>query len=535
MTFPPHFWVAYRLNIVLSYIFVMYFRAPFYSTRGVVSSESPLASSVGANVLRLGGNAVDAAVATAFTLGVVLPHLSGLGGDFFAILRDPNGNVHVINGSGYSPKALTVDYLRGLGFESMPVHGVHSITVPGMVDGLYGLWRAFGSMEWGKLLEPSIRIAGEGFPAHRGFCRALRNLGGELIKDYGSRVTYRLDEGFPNEGDILSFKGLAEALKLIAEDARSFYEGDIAVKIVDYIRSLGGTMDLDDLRYYHSEFQKPIKVGYRGWQIYEMPPNSQGVTTLHILKLIEYSNFMNIPILSMERVQNILDAAIKAYAVRDMYVGDPRFMHKDVDELLSEEFIEAMKSGSISGSIHASFMDADTTYFAIADDKGYLISCIQSVFHNFGSYITEPTYNITLNSRGSSFTFLDGHVNRLEPRKKPLHTLSALLLNYGSRWMAMGLSGGHFRPLLHAQIVNGIVDYGLNPQLAIETPRFRWELGSDVVECERGYSLGELKKFKCKIIDYPSRMGVAAIVEVRDRLKVGYADIRGDGLPIGLE
>ncbi|MEM1549803.1 MAG: gamma-glutamyltransferase family protein [Candidatus Methanomethylicia archaeon] len=513
----------------------MYLRAPFYSVHGVVASESPLASSIGANILRSGGNAIDATVAVGFTLGVVLPHLSGLGGDFFAIIRDPNGNVHVINGSGYSPKNLTVDYMRNLGFTSMPIHSVYSITIPGMVDGLYGLWRAFGSMEWSDLLAPSIKLAEEGFPAHRSFCRALRNFSGELIKDIGSRTTYCLDAGFPNEGDILSFKGLAQALRLIAEDARNFYEGDIAVKIVDYIKSLGGVMELDDLKYYHSEFQQPIKIDYKGWSIYEMPPNSQGITTLHILKLIENVMFSSIPLLSMDRVQCILEASVKAYKVRDHYVSDPRFMSVSVDKLLSEEFLENLRKQDINDRGYTLPSQSDTTYFAIADDKDYIVSCIQSIFHNFGSYITEPTYNITLNSRGSSFTLTDNHVNKLEPMKKPLHTLSATLINYGSRWMAMGLSGGHLRPLLHAQIINCILDYGLHPQLALETPRFRWEPGGINVECEKGYISGELKGFKYRIIDYPSRIGVASIVEVRDKLKIGYTDIRGDGLPIGLE
>ncbi|MEM2137357.1 MAG: gamma-glutamyltransferase family protein [Candidatus Methanomethylicia archaeon] len=513
----------------------MYLRAPFYSTHGVVASESPLASSIGANILRAGGNAVDASVAMGFALGVTLPHLSGLGGDFFAILRDPNGNIHFINGSGYSPKNLNVDYMCSLGFTSMPTHHVHSITIPGMVDGFYGLWRAFGSMEWKKLLEPSIRLADEGFPAHRSFCRALRNLRGELIKDAGSRITYRLDEDLPNEGDILSFKGLSQALRLIAEDPRNFYEGDIGMKIVDYIKSLGGVMELDDLKYYHSEFQQPIKVNYKGWDVYEMPPNSQGITTLHILKLIENISFSTIPLLSMDRVQHILEASVKAYSVRDKYVGDPRFMTISIEELLSENFINDLKKHNISDFSSTFTSNGDTTYFALTDDEGYIVSCIQSIFHNFGSYITEPTYNITLNSRGSSFTFIDNHVNRLEPRKKPLHTLSATLINYGSRWMAMGLSGGHLRPFLHSQIINCIIDYGLHPQVALETPRFRWEPGSNNVECERGFGVDGLKGFKYKIIDYPSRIGVAAMVEVKDKLKIGYTDIRGDGLPIGLE
>jgi len=512
----------------------MYFRAPFYSTRGVVASEHPLASVVGVNVLRSGGNAVDACVAVGFALSVVLPHLSGLGGDFFAILRDPNDNIYVVNGSGWSPRNLTVDYMRGLGFESMPIHSVYSITVPGMVDGLYGLWRRFGSLDWSELIRPAIKIASEGFPASRSLCRAIGVLSDRLAGDYGSRVTY-LGNGVPSEGDIIGFKGLGKALELIADDARSFYEGDVAVRIVDYLKSLGGVMDLDDFRNYRHEFQEPIKIGYRGRIVYEMPPNSQGVTTLHLIKLLEDFDFSRMDSKSVDRIRIFIEAAKIAYYVRDRFVGDPKFMAVTVDDLLSHEFIGDMKKMEIKDLNNSFSRDADTTFYAIADNEGWLLSCIQSIFHHFGSYITEPTYNITLNSRASSFTLNDDHVNRLEPNKKPLHTLSAVILKDDLRWMAIGLSGGHYRPLLHAQLLNSVIDYGMHPQEAIEHPRFRWLPFSDEIEYELGYEGESLSGFELKALNYPSRAGVAALVELRGKLRAGYTDIRGDGMAIGLE
>ncbi|RLE53472.1 MAG: gamma-glutamyltransferase [Candidatus Methanomethylicota archaeon] len=512
----------------------MYFRAPFYSTRGVVASEHSLASVVGMNVLRRGGNAVDACVATSFTLSVVLPHLSGLGGDFFAILRDPDGKIYVVNGSGWSPRRLTIDYMRELGFKSMPTHDVYSITIPGLVDGLYGLWRRFGSLDWSELVRPAIKIAGGGFPASRSLCRAIRVLSGKLIRDCGSRITY-LGNGVPSEGDIIAFKGLAEALKLIADDARNFYEGDIAVKIVDYLKSLDGVMDLDDFRSYHHEFQEPIKIDYRGRTVYEMPPNSQGVTTLHLIKLLEDFDFSGIDSKSIDRIKLFIEAAKIAYHVRDKFVSDPKFIAVTVDDLLSHKFIDNMKKMEVKDLNNASSGNGDTTFYAIADGEGWLLSCIQSIFHNFGSYITEPTYNITLNCRAASFKLNDNHVNKLEPNKKPLHTLSAILLKDDSRWMAIGLSGGHYRPLLHVQLLNSIIDYGMHPQVAIEHPRFRWIPFSDKIEYELGYKGGSLSGFKLKTLNYPSRMGVAAMVELREKLKAGYTDIRGDGMAIGLE
>ncbi len=512
----------------------MYFRAPFYSTRGVVASEHPLASVVGANVLRSGGNAVDASVAVGFTLSVVLPHLSGLGGDFFAILRDPSDNIYVINGSGYSPRKLSIEYMRELGFKSMPIHSVHSITIPGMVDGLYGLWKKFGSIDWKKLISPAIKIAKEGFPASRSLCRAIRIFSDKLVEDRGSRITY-LNKGIPSEGDIIGFKGLAKALELIADNARSFYEGDIAVKIVDYLNSLGGIVDLDDFKNYHHEFQSPIKIYYKGKIIYEMPPNSQGITTLHIMKLLEDFDFNKINSKSTDRIKLFIEAAKIAYHIRDRFISDPNFMTVQVDDLLSHKFIRSMRKMKIEKQNANASTNVDTTFYAIADSEGWLLSCIQSIFHHFGSYITEPTYNITLNSRGSSFALVDDHVNKLEPNKKPLHTLSAIILKDDLKWMAIGLSGGHYRPLLHAQILNSIIDYKMHPQVAIEHPRFRWHPFSDKIEYETGYHGKVIDGFKLKALNYPSRMGVAAIVELKGKLRAGYTDIRGDGIPIGLE
>lgn len=463
--------LATKILILLSqYLYSMYFKSPFYSLHGVVASEHPLASMVGAGVLKEGGNAVDAAVAVGFSLSVVLPHLSGLGGDFFALLMDSDGHTYFLNGSGYAPRRLTLDYMLSLGFSSMPAHGVYSISIPGMVDGLYNLWRKFGRLEWGKLVLPSIKIA-HGFPATKSLCKAISNLKDELIKDKGSRETYLVGSRTPSEGDVVSFKGLAKALELISLDPRCFYEGEIAESIVDYINSLGGVLELEDFKDYRSEFGDHISIEYRGRRIYEMPPNTQGITTLHILKLLEGFNLKELRSKSTDRMKITVDAAKIAYNIRDQHVTDARFMGLTVHELLSDKFIETVKT--TLNTTEKEFDDGDTTFFAVADSDGWIVSAIQSIFHNFGSYITEPNFNITLNSRASSFSLDLNHINRLEPRKKPLHTLSAVLMDNGESRTAIGISGGHYRPLFHSQLITNIVDYGLHPQEAIEHPRFQ--------------------------------------------------------------
>jgi gamma-glutamyltranspeptidase/glutathione hydrolase len=509
----------------------MYFKSPFYSLYGVVASEHPLASMVGASVLKDGGNAVDATVAIGFSLSVVLPHLSGLGGDFFALLMDPDGRVYFLNGSGYAPRRLTLDFMLSLKLPLMPAHGVYSISIPGMVDGLYNLWRRFGRLEWSRLVLPSVKLA-HGFPATRSLCNAIDRLKGELMKDKGSRETYLTNYKVPCEGDVLSFKGLAKALELISSNPRCFYEGEIAESIVEYVNSLGGVLELEDFKDYRSEFDNPISIEYRGSRVYEMPPNTQGVTTLHILKLLEDFSLKKFNSKSMDRVKVTVDVARIAYTIRDRYVTDIRFMDLTVGELLSDRFIETMKT--MLGTTVKGFDDCDTTFFAVADNDGWIVAAIQSIFHNFGSYVTEPNFNITLNSRASSFSLDKDHVNRLESRKKPLHTLSAVLMDRGERRMAIGISGGHYRPLFHSQILTNIADYDLHPQEAIEHPRFQWDINTNLIECEEGYSGDSITGYELKKLSYPARMGVAAIVEVRGGLKAGYTDIRGDGLPIGL-
>jgi len=523
----------------------MVYVSPFYSLKAVVASEHPIASAVGANVLRRGGSAVDAAAATAFVLSVVLPHLGGLGGDFFALVRDPDGNISFINGSGPAPKHLSRDLMVELGYNSMPEHGPLTISIPGFVNGVYTLWRKFGFVEWSELLEPAIRLAREGFPTSESLSDTLLTLRDQLSSDYGSRMTYYPMGESPKVGDILKFEGIARAIELIKEDPRSFYEGDIAKKIVSYVKSLGGVIELSDLKDYRAEVSDPIRASYRGCVIYEMPPNTQGITTLHILKILEDVSLHKLCSLSSRRLATFLAAAKVAYKVRDEYVTDPRYMKVSTEQLLSDSFIDELrvrfrevltsrKSEKYGGGAPGKSGGGDTTFFAIADGEGWLVAGIQSLFYPFGSYVTEPTYGITLNSRASSFSLSKDHINCLEPGKKTMHTLSAMIIERGNDVLALGLSGGHFRPLLHAEILTNMVDYFMRPQEAIEHPRFVWHLWSDLVDVEEGYIFEGIEGYIFRKVRYPSRLGVAAAAGIRGKLRAGFTDMRGDGLPIGL-
>ena len=506
---------------------------PFRSLDGVVASEHPLASLIGSRVIER-GNAVDAAVSTSLTLSVTLPHLGGLGGDFFALIKDPEGKVFFVDGAGFSPKALSRELMLEKGFRNMPSHGPLAITVPGIVDGLRVMWERFGSLEWADLVMEVERVAREGFPVSGSLASSVELLRSSLSRDEGSAYTYLKTP--ISEGSVVRFPGLSRALQLIAEDPRSFYEGDIAERISTYIRKAGGVIEPDDFRVFKASLGEPLKGSYRGRAVYEMPPPTQGVTTLHILKLLEQIDLLRFRPESRERVETLLKAAIPSYRARDSYVTNPDHMEVSVEELLSKEFIRRLReefNGASPDSLGCVGGGGDTTFFAVADKEGFLVAGIQSLFYPFGSYVTEPHYGITLNSRASSFSLDPRHVNRLEPRKRTMHTLSAVIIEDGERELVLGLSGGHYRPLLHAQILTNIIDYSMPVQEAIEHPRFIWEVGTRKVVMEEGLE-PSIKGFNVSIRKYPSRLGVAAAVEVKAGVRSGYCDIRGDGLPVGL-
>lgn len=504
------------------------FRVPFYSSEGVVASETTLASSIGVKVLELGGNAVDASVAVSLMLSINIPHLGGLGGDFFALIKDPQGRITFINGSGYAPSSMTLEFIKSLGLKEVPLEGPLSVVVPGMIDGLRVMWEELGSLEWGKIVDLVINSIKKGFPISPSFATALNNFKDVLIKDVGSRKTYYSNIQYYTPGQLVRFDNIVKALDLIKENPRYFYEGDIAIKISEYVRSLGGVISYEDMRNYSASIEEPIKLNLDRITVYEMPPNTQGVTTLQLLKLLEKER-VDKPN-SISRLRMYVNLFKTAYKLRDLYVGDPRYMSVKIDDLLNINSLHD-NSSKQGGDSHT---DGDTTYFALIDREGTIVSGIQSLFYPFGSKITEPTYGVTLNSRASSFNLTPNHPNSLAPLKKPLHTLSAMIVLTEDKEIALGLSGGHFRPQLHAEIFQNMFKYGMNLQEAIEYPRFIWYPGTNTIEFEEGFEEGIIEGHTLRKVKYPSRLGVAAAAEIRGSVKASYVDVRGDGLALGL-
>ena len=537
--------------------------------KGVVASEVAAASGIGAAVLAAGGNAVDAAVATSLALAVTVPHLGGVGGDMFMLYRDPDGRVHYVAGNGQAPRLLTRDLLLGLGWREIPERGPLSPVVPGMLGGVYEAWRRFGSLEWRSLVEPAARLAASGFPAPYSLARAVEAQRGCLAADRGSKI-YLSIEG---PGSPVRLPGLAALLRGVAEDPWILYRGEPAEAIEDYMASTGGLMDTGDLRGYRPDVGEPLKGEAFEATIYETPPPTQGATALHVMYLAEEA-------LAEAGVEEpgpeeaalaVLAASRDAYLVRDALIGDPRYMEVSPHDLADRSKLKALidKAKTVLGSPSGAGGEGkgDTTFFAVADGEGGVVAWIQSLFYPFGSCVTEPRFNVTLNNRARGFTLAKGLPRSLRPGAKPLHTLSAVIAEAretlrprprgdpgreGPAVVALGASGGHYRPQMHAYFAALTLAGRRSPLEAINAERLLWnpETGklvyepgmAGLAECvAAGKSCPErLKELAAKTrksleptgVAAATALGVANAVDSANGYSGGYTDKRGEGTPV---
>ena len=489
------------------------------SRRGATAAEHSLASQAGCDAMRAGGNAFDAAVAASFALSVTLPHLNGLGGDFFALFYDSRGGkVWCLNGSGWAPSGLTIEALSSQGLNRVPMFGPSSAVVPGMVAGVAELHSRFGRTEFAPLLGRAVTLAEEGFPVSPGLARALSRFRGALPED--ALLAFGAEGIRPTTGEALRQKALGERIREIADGGpEEFYHGEAGGEIAQALEAGGVVVDRDDLSF-SAEWVEPLSMEYHGHRVSEVPPNSMGAATLMILKAIGQGEPP--PPDSLQRVTRLTEATKLAMAAKDEHLGDPRFVGFDLDAFLNSNH-------SAEGS---RVSEGDTTYFAVADEEGNLLSCIQSLFHPFGSRVYLKNSGFFLNNRACSFKF-EGP-NKLAPKKRPVHTLSALLLSKKDGdppSIAMGTSGGELRPQLHALFVSNVVDYSMDIEAALAYPRFVWN--GEETEVERGYKVGEGLSPDLRVVDYPSRQGVAQGIELTAKGKKAVCDFRGDGTPAG--
>lgn len=456
-------------------------RSVVMSRNGMVASSHPLASLAGIRILTQGGNAVDAAIAAAAVLNVVEPHMTGIGGDVFALIYwRERGELKGLNASGRSPYASGLSYFLGKGMKCIPERGILSVTVPGALDGWVALLEKYGSMELSQLLGPAIAYAEEGFPVTEIISGEWRAAIDELKNFPGLLEHYSINGHGPKPGHVWANPNLARTLKAIASNGRAaFYEGEIAEAIVDCSRAYGGLFEERDLREHASSWVDPISTTYRGYTVYELPPNGQGLVPIQMLNIMERYDIQSMGPNSPDYLHLLVEAKKLAFADRDRYVSDPEFGDIPLEKLISKEYAETQR-GRISmnraspGVDHGSEMGSDTTYLCVVDKGGNMVSFINSIFKAFGSAIVVGDTGIILQSRGKAFSLDESHFNRLEPHKRPLHTIIPAMVFKGEKpFMAFGVMGADMQPQGHVQVLINLVDFGTNIQDAMEAPRIR--------------------------------------------------------------
>ncbi len=528
-------------------------RSMVASQSGIVASESVLASQVGARILESGGNAIDAAVATNAMMGLVAPMNDGIGGDLFAIVYvAKTGKLYGLNASGWAPAALTPAFLAAKGIKTMPQRGIHSVTVPGAVDGWDKLLKRFGTKTFADVLAPAIRYAETGFPIGEVVSVYWHDSEKVLREDAPTAKVYLPGGRLPLAGDVFQNRDLAWSYRQIATAGRdAFYKGAIAKKIVATSGVHGGTMKAADLADYQSEWVDPISTTYRGWTVYELPPNGQGIAALEMLNIMERYPLGEMGHNSVRALHTMIEAKKLAYADMIRYDADPRFAKIPVEGLRSKDFaatratlIDANKANCDVPAGTPPSVDNGTTYLSVVDRDGNMVSLIQSNYSTvgFGSGLVVDGGGFVLQNRGGLFTLEASQPNLLAGRKRPVHTIIPAFMQQGDVRIAFGIMGGWNQAQAHAQFVSNVVDFGMNVQGALDAPRFSKETfpGCDVNLESRipEATLKALTGMGHAIVmrgDYSStRMGSGQAVQ-RDfakRVNFGASDPRKDGAAV---
>jgi gamma-glutamyltranspeptidase/glutathione hydrolase len=458
-------------------------RSMVISQGGIVAAESPLAAQAGADILAEGGNAVDAAVATNAVMGVVEPMMNGMGGDLFAIVYDAKtGKLHGINASGWAAAGTSIQFLRSKGISNqMPLYGIQTVTVPGVVDGWAKLLSRFGTKKFPDVLAPAIYFAREGFPVPEWDAAYWADAVPLLKQDKNAASTYLPGGQAPRVGQVFKNPDLAHSLGLVAAGGRdAYYNGEIAKTIVEDSSRLGGTLTLADFADYSSEWVDPISTTYHGWTIYELPPNGQGIAALEMLNIMEKFPLAQYGHNSVDALHVMIEAKKLAYADLYRYVADPRFSKIPVAGMLSKQYAAqraelinmAKANCNVPPGQPAFSPKGDTTYLTVVDRDGNMVSLIQSNYQAFGSGLVADGTGFVLQDRGALFSLDPNSPNALAGHKRPLHTILPGFMTNGKRRISFGIMGGFNQAQAHAQFVSNVVDFGMNIQAAMEAPRF---------------------------------------------------------------
>ena len=454
---------------------------------GMVASSQPLATLAGVQVLMNGGNAIDAAIATAAVLGIVEPGSIGIGGDAFCLFYSAREKkIRALDSSGRSPYAASIEFCRKSGFKEMPQRGIHSVTVPGAVHGWSTLLKSHGSKSLGEVLRPAICHAEDGFPVAELTAEQWKESEARLKADEGASINYLINGRTPRAGEVFKNPRMAKTLRRVADEgAEVFYRGEIAEKIVRCSEKLGGHFTRKDFAEHRSDWVEPISANYRGFDIYEMPPATQGFVALEMLKILEGCDLKAMAPQSSDALHLMIEAKKLAFADRDRHLADRDFMKVSVQDLYSSKRVETMRWQIRPTQAAHEYSNAptgtDTEYVAAADSEGNLVSFIQSNFMGFGSGVVEPETGIILQNRGHLFSLDENHPNCIGPHKRCVHTLMpGMIFKDGKPYAALGLKGGHVQPQVQVQLITNLIDFGMTPQEAISAPRFNHIEGAKV-------------------------------------------------------
>lgn len=491
-------------------------RSEVIAQNGMACTSQPLATQVALDILKAGGNAIDAAIAANAVLGLVEPTGNGMGGDIFAIVWDAKTKkLYGLNGSGRSPYDLTLDYFKKNNIEKIPALGPLPVSVPGCVDGWFELHKKFGKMPMKEILTPAITYARNGFPLSEVIAYYWGSNSRSLQRYPGFKEIFMPDGTAPKKGEVFKNPYLANTLELIATKGRDvFYKGEIAEKIVKYVREQGGFLSMRDFQDHTSEWVEPISTNYRGYDVWELPPNGQGTAVLQMLNILENYDIASMGFGSTEYIHLFLEAKKLAFEDRAKFYADPAFNKLPVEQLISKEYakeraklinLNRAASSYPAGNIET----GNTIYMTTADKDGNMVSLIQSNYRGMGSGMTPGQLGFVLQDRGEMFTLEEGHMNVYEPHKRPFHTIiPAFVTKDGEPYISFGLMGGAMQPQGHTQIICNIIDFGMNLQEAGDAPRIQHSGSSEptgekmtdggTVQLESGFSYQTIRELMQK-------------------------------------
>jgi gamma-glutamyltranspeptidase/glutathione hydrolase len=533
-------------------------RSEVIAPHAMAATSQPLATQIALEILREGGSAVDAAIAANAALGLMEPTGCGIGGDLFAIVWDPEtGRLHGLNGSGRSPQALTLEEFQRRGLESIPPYGVLPISVPGCVDGWFELHERFGRLPMDRVLAPAIRYAREGFPLSE-LIAHYWNLSVKARADQPNFLaTFTRDGRAPTKGETWTNEALARTYEILARDGRdAFYRGELAAVIARTVQEAGGFLSADDLAAHRSEWVEPVSASYRGVDVWELPPNGQGIAALQILNILEGYDLAGWGFGSPEHVHAFVEAKKLAFADRARFYADPDFADVPVAGLISKEYA-ARRRAEIDPGRAARAVDAgnpalrggDTIYLAVADGDRMMVSLIQSNYRGMGAGVCPEGLGFGLQDRGELFTLEPGQANTYAPGKRPFHTIiPAFATRDGRPWLAFGVMGGGTQPQAHAQVIMNLVDFGMNLQEAGDAPRILHFGGNEPtgevmtdggsVALEEGFPFATRRRLAAMghhlVTDIGSFGGYQAVMyDSRQDVYYGASESRKDGQAAG--